>query len=128
MPPLAERAFDRTKLCWYVVLSFSFETPPCPSRANSRLRAWNRVCTTPTADFLIAPHPRVAGIHLATGGSAHAWKFLPVLGDLIVDSMEGTLSPELVEKWAYERGRGGDYNAPRMDGEPEELRDVVRSQ
>ncbi|RFU33997.1 hypothetical protein B7463_g2336, partial [Scytalidium lignicola] len=102
MPSLADKPFDRTKLCW--------------------------ICTTPTADFLIAPHPRIAGIHLATGGSAHAWKFLPVIGDLVVDSMEGTLSPELAKKWAYDKGReGGDYNAPRMDGDPEELCNVVRS-
>lgn len=102
MPELADRPFDRTKLCW--------------------------LCTTPTADFLIAPHPRIRGIHLATGGSAHAWKFLPIIGDLVVDSMDTVLAPELVTKWAYERGReGSDHNAPRMDGEPEELRDVVRS-
>ena len=88
-----------------------------------------RICTTPTADFLVAPHPRIAGIHLATGGSAHAWKFLPVIGGLVVDSVEGNLSPELTKKWAYEReNTGSDQNAPRMDGSPEELRDVVRSQ
>ncbi|KAI1773773.1 putative fructosyl amino acid oxidasesarcosine oxidase [Hypoxylon cercidicola] len=102
MPPLADRPFDRTKICW--------------------------INTTPTADFLVAPHPRVAGVHLATGGSAHAWKFLPVIGDLVVDSMEGTLSPELAAKWAYAKEKSGkDENAPRMDGKPEELRDVVRS-
>ncbi|KAI0891507.1 putative fructosyl amino acid oxidasesarcosine oxidase [Annulohypoxylon nitens] len=102
MPSLADRPFDRTKICW--------------------------ICTTPTADFLVAPHPRIAGIHLATGGSAHAWKFLPVIGDLVVDSIEGVLSAELKEKWGYERGSTGrDENAPRMDGQPEELRDVVRN-
>lgn len=42
--------------------------------------------------------------------------------------MQGRLSAELAEKWAYERERhGSDGNAPRMDGTPEELRDVVRS-
>jgi sarcosine oxidase/L-pipecolate oxidase len=70
----------------------------------------------------------VRGVHLATGGSAHAWKFLPVIGDLVVDSMEGKLSQELAQKWAYAKGMAGsDHNAPRMDGKPEELRDVVRS-
>ncbi|RSM06616.1 hypothetical protein CDV31_009045 [Fusarium ambrosium] len=102
MPPLADRPFDRTKICW--------------------------ISTTPTADFLIAPHPCIPGIHLATGGSAHAWKFLPILGDCVVESMQGTLSRELVEKWAFNKFAGGkDENAPRMDGAPEELRDVVRS-
>ncbi|UPK93608.1 hypothetical protein LCI18_004543 [Fusarium solani-melongenae] len=102
MPPLAERPFDRTKICW--------------------------ISTTPTADFLIAPHPRIPGIHLATGGSAHAWKFLPILGDCVIDSMEGRLSQELVDKWAFEKFSGGkDENAPRMDGTPVEIREVVRS-
>ncbi|KAJ3542727.1 hypothetical protein NM208_g3942 [Fusarium decemcellulare] len=94
MPPLADRPFERTRLCWI-------------SRA-------------PTHDFLVAPHPRTSGIHLATGGSAHGWKFLPIIGDFIVDSMEGTLAPELKHKWAFYR----DSDAPST--EPRELRDVVR--
>ncbi|KAF2008546.1 putative fructosyl amino acid oxidasesarcosine oxidase [Aaosphaeria arxii CBS 175.79] len=102
MPSLASRPFDRTKICW--------------------------ISTTPTADFLIAPHPSVGGIHLATGGSAHAWKFVPVLGDLVVDSIMGNLSKELEDKWAFDKsGQSSDQAAPRMDGAPEELRDVVRT-
>ncbi|KND88400.1 L-pipecolate oxidase [Tolypocladium ophioglossoides CBS 100239] len=102
MPPLAERPCERTKICW--------------------------ISTTPTADFLIAPHPHISDIHLATGDSAHAWKFLPVLGDFVVDSLQGILSKELAGKWAFDRFSGGkDENAPRMDGAPEELRDVVRN-
>ncbi|OJJ50367.1 hypothetical protein ASPZODRAFT_149707 [Penicilliopsis zonata CBS 506.65] len=77
MPMLADRPFDRTRLCW-------------------RSRA-------PTEDFLIAPHPRIAGIHLATAGSGHGWKFLPVIGDFIVDSVQGTLPRELQEMWAFHR-------------------------
>jgi hypothetical protein len=34
---------------------------------------------------------------------------------------------ELAEKWAFERyADGKDESAPRMDGEPQELRTVVR--
>lgn len=87
----------------------------------------DRISTTPTADFLIAPHPRFDGVHLATGGSAHAWKFLPIIGDLVVDSIEGVLDPELCEKWKFDvTSKGKDSNAPRMDGEPKELSQVVR--
>ncbi|KAI1615162.1 putative fructosyl amino acid oxidasesarcosine oxidase [Exophiala viscosa] len=101
MPDLAGRPFDRSKICW--------------------------ISTTPTGDFLIAPHPSIAGIHLATGGSAHAWKFLPTIGDLVVDSMEGSLPQELVDKWAFRKeSKGKDESSPRMDGDPEELGDVVR--
>lgn len=86
-----------------------------------------RISATPTADFLIAPHPSVQGIHLATGGSAHAWKFLPILGDYIVDSVEGKLSQELADKWAFHKvSDGKDQSSPRMDGEPQELSGVVR--
>lgn len=39
----------------------------------------------------------------------------------------GTLSQELVEKWAFDKNSGEkDQNAPRMNGEPQELRDKVR--
>lgn len=101
MPALANRHFDRTKICW--------------------------ISATPTADFLIAPHPSVDGIHLATGGSAHAWKFLPLIGDYVVDSIEGTLPQELAEKWAFHKvSTGKDQSSPRMEGEPQELSGVVR--
>ncbi|CZR58698.1 related to FAD-dependent oxidoreductase [Phialocephala subalpina] len=90
-------------------------------------RAFDRTKLSPTADFLIAKHPRIGGLHAVTAGSAHAWKFLPIIGDLVVDSMEGRLEPELAEKWAWNlEGRDGG-NAPRMDGKPIELRDIVDS-
>ncbi|KAI9734266.1 MAG: hypothetical protein M1834_002370 [Cirrosporium novae-zelandiae] len=105
IPTLADRKFHRTKLCW--------------------------LSQTPDADFLIAPHPRIANLHLATGGSAHAWKFLTTIGDFVVDSMCGTLDPVLAGKWAWKEGgeREGDGgNAPRMGGRAQELGCVVRTE
>ncbi|KAL1961580.1 hypothetical protein VTN77DRAFT_1432 [Rasamsonia byssochlamydoides] len=102
MPSLADRPFDRTKLCW--------------------------ISQTLTADFIIAPHPRIANLHVATGGSAHAWKFLPIIGNLVLDSMEGRLDAELARKWAWAKEGLDGGNAPRIDGKVQELRDVVRSQ
>jgi sarcosine oxidase/L-pipecolate oxidase len=87
----------------------------------------NRLSQSPTADWLIAPHPLIAGIHVATAGSAHAWKFLPTIGDLVVDSMAGCLPVELMEKWAWGRKGVDGGNAPRMKGQPVELRDVIRT-
>ncbi|KAI0597518.1 putative fructosyl amino acid oxidasesarcosine oxidase [Biscogniauxia sp. FL1348] len=101
MPSLADRVFDRTKLCW--------------------------LSQTPTADFIIAPHPRIGGLHVATGGSAHAWKFLPIIGDLVLDSMLGQLEEELMEKWRWGKIGGDGGNAPRLKGDVKELRDVVRT-
>lgn len=65
-----------------------------------------RDATTPTHDFLIAPHPHSEGLFLATGGSFHGWKFLPVIGDYIVAMMEGTLEAEYAARWAWDKKDG----------------------
>lgn len=52
-------------------------------------------------DFLITHHPDHPNLFLATGGSGHGYKFLPVLGDKIVDAIEGKLEPELQELWKW---------------------------
>jgi sarcosine oxidase/L-pipecolate oxidase len=62
-----------------------------------------RDASTPTHDFLITPHPHAENLFLATGGSFHGWKFLPVIGDRIVDMMSGTLDKELAERWAWDK-------------------------
>ncbi|KAG9254682.1 sarcosine oxidase [Emericellopsis atlantica] len=69
-----------------------------------------RMCwdaSTPTHDFLITAHPHSQNLYIATGGSFHGWKFLPVIGDYIVQLMEGTLSAELTDRWAWDK-KGGD--------------------
>ncbi|VUC21237.1 unnamed protein product [Clonostachys rosea] len=101
MPQLADRPFDRTKLCW--------------------------LSQTQSADFIVAPHPRLAGVHVATGGSAHAWKFLPIIGDLVMDSIEGKLDAKLAAKWAFGTKKTKEGNAPRVGGAAQELAHVVRS-
>lgn len=75
LPELADRSFSFTRLCW----------------------------DADTADrhFLITPHPHHKQLLLATGGSAHGFKFLPVVGKYIVDLLEGTLDPEIVQKWRW---------------------------
>ncbi len=40
-------------------------------------------------DFLIGRHPARAGLVVAAGGSGHAFKFTPALGDLVADAVEG---------------------------------------
>jgi sarcosine oxidase/L-pipecolate oxidase len=75
IPSLAGRAFDRTRLCWYT--------------------------DTPNADFILDYHPKFEGLFVATGGSGHGFKFLPVLGQRVVDRLEGTLASEYRELWAW---------------------------
>ena len=46
-------------------------------------------CDTADEHFWIAPHPRKPKLVVATGGSGHAFKFAPLLGDWIADAVEG---------------------------------------
>jgi len=78
-----------------------------PSLAN---RPWveTRICwDTDTADlhFLIDQHPKHNGLFLATGGSAHGFKFLPVIGKYIVDRLESRLEPAFAHAWAWRPDR-----------------------
>ncbi|KAK6856257.1 hypothetical protein PG995_008408 [Apiospora arundinis] len=76
---------------------------PWPSVTDRPFNA-NRVCwytDTPTGDFLITYHPYWHGLFVATGGSGHGFKFLPVLGEHIADSIMGKCTPILKDKWAW---------------------------
>ena len=44
---------------------------------------------------------------IATGGSFHAWKFLPNIGAYIVKMVLGTLDEEKQKRWAWDRENGG---------------------
>lgn len=108
MPPLYKRPFIRTKLCW--------------------------LTQTKNANFLIDYHPSLQNVVLATGGSAHGWKFVPILGDKVVDLLEGQLDPVLKEKWSWEEKiegikslKGDSDSTSRIDGDVHELRDYVRT-
>lgn len=50
-------------------------------------------CDTPDGDFLIARHPERPGLTIAAGDSGHAFKFAPVLGSLIADTVENASNP-----------------------------------
>ncbi|APR85625.1 Sarcosine oxidase [Minicystis rosea] len=57
-----------------------------------------RVCVygdTWDGHFWIAPDPDHEGLVIAAGGSGHAFKFAPVLGDIIADATEGAANPWL---------------------------------
>ena len=59
---------------------------------------------TATGDWIIDYHPSYKNLFVATGGSGHAFKFLPILGDKIVDCLLGRCPQELREKWKW-KGR-----------------------
>lgn len=67
--------------------------------------AFTRIChyaDTPDGDYLIDYHPTYKNsLFIATGGSGHGFKFLPVIGDAIVDSMQGNTPAAFKQKWAW---------------------------
>jgi sarcosine oxidase/L-pipecolate oxidase len=84
-PSLAvpSRPFTHSKICWYT--------------------------DTRDGDFLISHHPKYKGLFVATGGSGHGFKFLPVIGDAILECVMGRTPDDFKGKW--------DWPAERM---PEE--------
>ncbi|KAJ5736236.1 uncharacterized protein N7483_001361 [Penicillium malachiteum] len=75
LPRFVDRPFADTRICWYT--------------------------DTPDGDFIVSYHPAYEGLFLATGGSGHAYKFFPVIGDKVVDALEGKLEPELRKLWEW---------------------------
>lgn len=55
-------------------------------------------------NFIVGSHPEHERLKLAVGGSAHGFKFLPVIGKYIVDMLEGKLDPETERKWRWRPG------------------------
>lgn len=88
-----------------------------------------RLCwDTDTVDshYLIDKHPKYPEMLIATGGSAHAFKMFPIIGDYIVDAMEGKergLKPE----WRL-YGRETKRDTMRPDVEIKDLRDMTTVQ
>jgi sarcosine oxidase/L-pipecolate oxidase len=89
IPTLAEREMFDTRVCWCV--------------------------DTADLHFLIAPHPDITGLFIATGGtcpdvnsnlgSGHGFKFLPRIGYYIALMLEDKLPAEFVEKWKWRPGQ-----------------------
>lgn len=83
IPEMGNRPFAHTRLCWYT--------------------------DTPTGDWLITYHPKYKGLFVATGGSGHGYKFLPIIGERIADVLEGVdrddLGKELRQRWKWPKER-----------------------
>ncbi|GJE91407.1 FAD-binding oxidoreductase [Phanerochaete sordida] len=76
-PELGKKPFSGTRLCWY----------------ND----------SPDEDWVIGYHPAAQGLLFATTGSGHAFKFLPNIGRLVADAMEGKLPPALASRFSPHR-------------------------
>lgn len=71
---LASRPWTETRLCWY--------------------------SDTKDGDWLVDWHPGWKGLFIATGDSGHGYKFLPVLGDKVLDCLIGK-GGDLGAKWRW---------------------------
>ncbi|KAI1432493.1 sarcosine oxidase [Xylaria sp. CBS 124048] len=60
-------------------------------------------CLTPSEDFIISPHPASPGLFIATCGSFHGYKFLPVIGRYVTQMLDDALAPDLISRWAWDR-------------------------
>ncbi|MCJ1307486.1 hypothetical protein MMC25_001132 [Agyrium rufum] len=84
LPQFADRPFSEERLCWYT--------------------------DTPEGDFLVDWVPgfeRSRSLFVATGGSGHGFKFLPVIGEKILGVLEGDGREEgMEEKGDEESGDG----------------------
>lgn len=59
-------------------------------------------CDTLDEHFWIAQHPEQEGLTVAAGGSGHAFKFGPILGELTADAVEGQDNPHLHKfRWRH---------------------------
>ena len=115
-----------------------------PAKIETRLRNWlkeflpdladrewttTRICwdgNMPDYNFLISRHPAHSNLDLAIGGSAHAYKFLPVLGKYIVQMMDGTLDAATAKKWEWRPGvEASGYDSNPHPGVSDDLNDLA---
>ena len=59
-------------------------------------------CDTLDEHFWIAPDPERRGLIVAAGGSGHAFKFAPLLGEWIGDAVEG----KVIERFRWRKAGG----------------------
>ncbi|KAL8744432.1 MAG: hypothetical protein Q9190_003322 [Brigantiaea leucoxantha] len=81
IPSLASRSFASTRICWY--------------------------SDTANGDFIVDYHPEYERLFIATGGSGHAFKFLPVLGDKLLGVLERRGEEGLRNLWQWPEKKDG---------------------
>lgn len=87
--------------------------PRLPQIFDGRKIDYFRICwdaITPAQHPLITQHPHreLSNLYLAVGGSFHCWKFLPIIGQYVVNVLDGVSNGgEHDEAWAWKKGREG---------------------
>jgi sarcosine oxidase/L-pipecolate oxidase len=47
------------------------------------------------------PNPKLRNLYLAVGGSSHSWKFLPIIGRYVANTINGIGNGEKDPRWAW---------------------------
>lgn len=50
---------------------------------------------------MISYHPKYSGLFVASGGSGHGFKFLPIIGDCIVECIQGQTPEDFKGRWDW---------------------------
>ncbi|KAG5639483.1 hypothetical protein H0H81_001605 [Sphagnurus paluster] len=111
-PGLARKPFSATRMCWYAdVLQV---------REATQVSDFPRYNDSPDGNWIIGRVPGDPSLMLATAGNGHAYKvhvcnfancptpddlaqFLPVIGRLVADVVQGTMEPSVASKFGIER-------------------------
>ncbi|KAJ9145463.1 FAD dependent oxidoreductase [Pleurostoma richardsiae] len=99
IPELADRPFVSTKLCWDAMAG--------------------------DLNFRICPYPKTKNLYVATIGSNHGFKFLPIIGKYVVDMLEGKLGQQWLDLWEWKYGK---VPKGHQDPHPWPLRDLSELQ
>lgn len=75
MPHLANRPFSHARICW--------------------------CADTPDRAFLISRHPDFPSLVLGVGGSGHGFSYVPAIGGVISDCLEGSMNPLMKERFRW---------------------------
>lgn len=72
-------------------------------------------------NFRVCSYPNTKNLFVATVGSNHGFKFLPIIGKYVIDMLEGKLSEDYKELWSWKNGRVPEGT---QDPHPWPLRDL----
>ncbi|KDQ51628.1 hypothetical protein JAAARDRAFT_163427 [Jaapia argillacea MUCL 33604] len=84
----------------------------CLPELGDRDLCYSAMCwDTESFDFnwIISPHPSSTRLFIATAGSGHTFKNLPVVGKYVADCVEGNLPSDLREAWRWRPDRVRDF-------------------
>ncbi|KAG0646585.1 L-saccharopine oxidase, partial [Hyphodiscus hymeniophilus] len=68
---------------------------------------------TKDVSFRICPYPQHSNLYVATAGSGHGFKFMPIIGKYVVDMIEGRLTEEYSKLWSWKFGRSPAKKGPK---------------